>query len=62
MRYIAFALIAAGIAALLAGWRMDAKSSFHDGSFVWQILLFLIAAGCIAAGSIWLGLLVFLGL
>lgn len=43
-KWVALAMIVAGIVAILKAMNMDSTSSFEDGSFLGQISLFVIGA------------------
>ncbi len=61
-KWIAIALIAAGLVPLAVALKRDKKSSFDDGSFLAEIGALLLGGGLIAAGVIWLFALAFLKL
>lgn len=61
-KWIILCLIIFGIISLLQSYRMDATSSFEDGSFLVQMIAAVVGIGCIVVGIIWFLVLLFNGL
>lgn len=62
MKYIAALLIAAGIIAILAAWRIEPSASFDDGTFLGMAGLAVGGAALCVIGGIWLAVLQFMAL
>jgi hypothetical protein len=52
--WLSFLPIAIGTVLLLKAWGMNSTSSFHDGSFAFQMTLTLTGGGFLAVGLLWL--------
>jgi hypothetical protein len=61
-KYWALSLLAMGVVLIVTAVRADGKSSFDNGSFLFQIFAGLAGAGCIATACIWFVVLFFMGL
>lgn len=59
MKWVALALIVAGIVLLIKAVRRDHDASFDDGSFLGEMLDVIGGIVCLAAGVIWLAVLLF---
>ena len=59
MKWLALALIIAGIASIVAAFRSDSASSFEDGSFLGEIGLFVLGACLGLSGLVMFAVLLF---
>lgn len=62
MKWLALGFALVGIAAIVAGFKLDKISSFDDGSFINELVLFIAGGVCVLIGVAMFAVLAFANL